>query len=357
MFQWLGGLAGGAFVLGLVCLIHPMQEFRISTRRRALAVMGISSVVFVAAVAADSIMGSAPSQTEPLFSATAADDPNDPPVSGSASETSETRLGVWEIDYNRQLQDSLGLGQRADALVYRNGAMIIETRYGDNDPWAPGRTVVERPSGYPGIRRFDLDPDNAYFEYVTVSEEGVLTRFAWEGRELYDVNATTFHPDAMSIGFNPVERPCTPMEFSGVVAETLRLYRELHTFKDDPEFAIIGFGGLVTLGLYRLLHDDPESTVNGLEDLARSSPYRAWLEAVRAAMAEAERDNSTEPWELYFSPIVIMNLGQAYNELATYGSGPRASATLAMSTARHIQRKEREIQAFLHIATCGAQPD
>ena len=38
---------------------------------------------------------------------------------------------------------------------------------------------------------------------------------------------------------SPTETPCIPTELSPAAVELVRLYEELHTFKDDPEFDFI----------------------------------------------------------------------------------------------------------------------
>ena len=52
------------------------------------------------------------------------------------------------------------------------------------------------------------------------------------------------------------DTPCTPTELSPAAVELVRLYEELHTFKDDIEFLDMGF--------------------------SQAGPYYAWMEVVEA---------------------------------------------------------------------------
>ena len=53
---------------------------------------------------------------------------------------------------------------------------------------------------------------------------------------------------------SPTETPCIPTELSLAAVELVRLYEELHTFKDDIEFIQMGF--------------------------SQAGPYYAWMQAV-----------------------------------------------------------------------------
>ena len=82
---------------------------------------------------------------------------------------------------------------------------------------------------------------------------------------------------------SPTGTPCIPTELSPAAVELVRLYEELHTFKDDPEFLFFGF----TRG-----------------------PYSAWMQAI-----ETQRD--TNPGvelldEVGFLPGELMMLGMNY---------------------------------------------
>ena len=58
---------------------------------------------------------------------------------------------------------------------------------------------------------------------------------------------TSIDPHAMNIGNNVQQRPCIPTKLSSAAMELVRLYDQLHAFKDDPEFIRVGFAGGRTL--------------------------------------------------------------------------------------------------------------
>ena len=113
---------------------------------------------------------------------------------------------------------------------------------------------------------------------------------------------------------SPTETPCIPTELSPAALELVRLYEELHTFKDDPEFLRVGF----VLG----------------------GPYSAWMQAI-------ERHQDTNPGfemldELGFLPNEIMMLGMSYMD-----------EDFSESDLAAIEYFERKIQAGLASARCN----
>ena len=113
---------------------------------------------------------------------------------------------------------------------------------------------------------------------------------------------------------SPTDTPCTPTELSSAAVELVRLYEELHTFKDDIEFLDMGF--------------------------SRAGPYYAWMEAV-----EAHQD-ANPGW------VLFDELGFAANEVLMLGMNyiyedPGASALSA------IEFFETKIQAGLALTRCA----
>ena len=111
---------------------------------------------------------------------------------------------------------------------------------------------------------------------------------------------------------SPTETPCIPTELSPAAGELVRLYEDLHTFKDDPEFLFFGF----TRG-----------------------PYSAWMQAI-----ETQRD--TNPGvelldEVGFLPGELMMLGMNYMD-----------EDFSDSELAAIEHVEGKIQAGLAAARC-----
>ena len=112
---------------------------------------------------------------------------------------------------------------------------------------------------------------------------------------------------------SPTETPCIPTELSPAAVELVRLYEELHTFKDDPEFLDFGF--------------------------SRAGPYFAWMQAV-------ERHQDTNPGfemldELGFLPNEVLMLGMDYMD-----------EDFSESELGAIEYFEGKIQAGLAAARC-----
>ena len=89
-------------------------------------------------------------------------------------------------------------------------------------------------------------------------------------------------PDAMNVGFNPVERECVPKDLSPTSLEIVGLYEQLQGFKTDPQFAQMGF--------------------------AVGGPYNEWL----TTFDTLEEDAGESLDQLGFLGGDVMMLGLAY---------------------------------------------
>ena len=120
-------------------------------------------------------------------------------------------------------------------------------------------------------------------------------------------------PDAMNIGNNEQETPCIPRKLSEASMELVRLYDQLHTFKDDTAFLDRGF--------------------------SQAGPYYAWMEAVKA------HQDANPGWvlfdELGFLPNEVLMLGMDY-----------MNEDFSESELGAIEYFEGKIQAGLAAARC-----
>lgn len=223
-------------------------------------------------------------------------------------------LGRWRLEFaNGELVGIM-------SLVHRGGVMYADWQYGSDKTFP--EVVVERPSGLSDVRKFDPNPEETHGEYFTVSASGVLRRLAWEGREILSAEAEQWHPDAMSIGFNPVERACTATELSALALEIIGLYEELHSFKATDAFATFGF--------------------------SQNGPYYAWLEAVRRAIGN--REGGLEVYrQLGFVPGDLVSLGLSHMRVATSVGRNRPASE---SDRRSVHDLERKVQAGIALAEC-----
>ena len=112
---------------------------------------------------------------------------------------------------------------------------------------------------------------------------------------------------------SPTETPCIPTELSLAAVELVRLYEELHTFKDDIEFIDMGF--------------------------SQAGPYYAWMQAV-------ERHRDENPGfemvnELGFLPGEVLMLGMSYMR-----------EDFSKSDLAYLENTEGRFQAGLAAARC-----
>ena len=120
-------------------------------------------------------------------------------------------------------------------------------------------------------------------------------------------------PDAMNIGNNEQETPCIPRKLSEASMELVRLYDQLHAFKDDPEFIRLGFG--------------------------QGGPYSAWLQAIQRYRDTNSGLDLLD--ELGFLPGELMMLGMNY-----------LGEDLSESDLSTIEFFEGKIQAGLAFTRC-----
>ena len=112
---------------------------------------------------------------------------------------------------------------------------------------------------------------------------------------------------------SPTETPCIPTELSPAAVELVRLYEELHTFKDDIEFIDMGFG--------------------------QGGPYHAWMQAVERHQDENLGFELSD--ELGFLTNDVLMLGMDY-----------MNEEFSESELRAIEYFEGRIQAGLAAARC-----
>ena len=213
-------------------------------------------------------------------------------------------LAVWKVDLTPTIKSK-------NTLVYRGDSMVLETKYSDGS--SSSDEVIERPADKPNERRFDLEPDSDRSEYITLSESGDVKYFSWEGRQFETARATAVHTDFMVIGADAVARDCVPKTLSETSKQTIRLYEQLRDFKDDPDFARMGF--------------------------AAAGSYHPWLQAAKDLHAEAGLGTFLD---LGFLAGEVMQLGMEYMRVATRRGEP----------TQYIQDMERTIQTGLALATC-----
>ena len=120
-------------------------------------------------------------------------------------------------------------------------------------------------------------------------------------------------PTDVPVSTSPTDTPCTPTELSPAAVELVRLYEELHTFKDDIEFLDMGF--------------------------SRTGPYYAWMEEVEAH--QDANPGGVMFGELGFTANEVLMLGINYMD-----EDPDASDLSA------IEFFETKIQAGLALTRC-----
>ncbi len=208
----------------------------------------------------------------------------------------EELLAVWELD--------LGGGYSVNhSLIYRGVNMILVAEYGDGS--SGESKLVERASSKESERRFDMSADETA-EYFTISKNGTIRFYNWTGVSFGTAFSDFLHQDVLSIGVNIVETECQPKNLSPQASEVVRMYHQLHEFKDDPEFLQIGFG------------------IGG--------PYNSWLVNIKRIPGSLDLIK-----ELNFVPGDILMLGFSYLR--------RDSAAIELT--------ESQIQASLKLIFCS----
>ena len=99
-----------------------------------------------------------------------------------------------------------------NALIYRNGAMVLRTR--DHDGSTSVQEVAERPTNSPNETRFDLEPDSDRPEYITLADSGARKYLDWAGQQFILASTTDIDADFLTVGVNPVSADCLPKERS-----------------------------------------------------------------------------------------------------------------------------------------------
>ncbi len=213
--------------------------------------------------------------TPPPASSTVAETTTTPPPASSttAVETDETVLATWEMDWDSDLTSTV-------SLVYSGGSMTVVFASPDGSKLA--WDVEERPSEQPGERRFNLVPGDVSSEYLVLSQGGTVRYFSWDDRQFDQTRVTFMAADAMTLGLDPEAMACVPVALSPKSLEAIRLYEQLQEFKDDPEFAEVGF--------------------------AIDGPYNQWLTTIESLDDEAPEVLN----ELGFFAAEVMMLGLDY---------------------------------------------
>ena len=225
-------------------------------------------------------------------------------------------MAKWE----REWEYDLGLTDY-NILLYRNGKMFLQS-YNISDADGVGEVqldeVIERPAESPDERRFNFNEGNRS-EYFSVSAAGVVKYFSWEGRQFANLQTTFIDPAAMTIGSSVQVTECVPRQLSAGAVEAVRLYKELHTFKDAPEFGEMGFSS--------------------------AGPYFVWLEAIQALDGGLDRAARVEAMNQLGIPIAnITMLGMSYMSEAA-GKGDS-------DNRKQIEGLEKTLQASLALAFC-----
>ena len=235
---------------------------------------------------------------------------------GATAKLAGKVLANWE----REWEQGLGLNDY-NTLLYRNGKIFLQS-YIMSDVDGVGEVqldeVIERPAESPNERRFNFN-EGKRSEYFSLSAAGVVKYFSWEGRQFANLQTTFIDPAAMTIGSNVQVTECVPMRLSVGAVEAVRLYKELHTFKDAPEFGEMGFSSV--------------------------GPYFVWLEAIQALDGGLDRAARAEAMNQLGIPITnIMMLGMNYMSEAAGMGDP--------DNRKKIEGMERTLQASLALAFC-----
>ena len=201
-------------------------------------------------------------------------------------------------------------------LTYQDGEMALHSRIEET---ISVDKLIERPAERTGKRRFDLN-ESVRSEYFTLSDIGIVRYFSWEGRHFATALTTFMDPRAMTIGANVQVRECVPKQLSAPEAEVIRLYKQLHAFKDDPEFADMGFSD--------------------------SGPYHVWMQGAISLSSEAD---VTLLRQLGFMATDVRMLAFDYMRVASDVSWGESADP---SKLENIEEVERNIQANLALAFC-----
>ena len=138
-----------------------------------------------------------------------------------------------------------------------------------------------------------------------------------EGRGFLD-------PEVMTIGSHVQAAACVPTQLSAAAVEAVQLHRELHAFKDAPEFAELGFSS--------------------------AGPYHVWLKRIQALEGGLDSETKVEAMVQLGIPVAeVIMLGRDYMSFSTAaarGSSPDAD------DLQHVEDLERTLRASLALAFC-----
>lgn len=210
---------------------RPQEADTLAKKATSKTGCGCGTVIAIAIglgiiVGAVSMMsnGSSPTTTQPVNRATTTTPATTVAIDGTVLATWELKIGDLTI---------------TESLVYNRGTMIVAAVSSEESDWV--MEVLERPTDKLGKRRFDLQPGDPRSEYLVLSSDGTVRYFSWEGRQFAYSRATFIAADAMTIGFDPAAMACVPKDLSVVSEEIIGLYEQLQEFKNETEFARVGF--------------------------------------------------------------------------------------------------------------------
>ena len=225
-------------------------------------------------------------------------------VTPSAGAADEILVAAWE----RKKYEA--------KIIYQDGKMIWERQY-DELVWRDD--LIERPAQSPGERKFDRE-ESIRPKYLTLSDMGIVRYFSWEGTRLATALTTFMDSEAMTIGSNVQVRECVPKKLSAAANELVRLYKQLHAFKDHLEFAEIGFSA--------------------------GGPYNVWMRGFKSSEQDIQMEVKRE---IGFMAANVIMLGHDYQNVA--GDVLRGRP-LDPSEIEHIENNDRTIRAHLALAFC-----
>ena len=238
---------------------------------------------------------------------------------GEASESDKRIVAKWE----REMRYDLGVVN--NSLVYQNGKMIREWFISDADTIGELQLdeVIERAAEHPAERRFAFD-EGRRSEYFTLSEAGVVKYFSWDGKQFATMETTFMDPEVMTIGSHVQAVACVPTRLSVAAIEAVQLHRELHAFKDAPEFAEMGFSS--------------------------AGPFHVWLKRIQTLVGRLDSDATVEAMvQLGISVADVHMLGMDYMFFAT---GARRGSSPDADDLQHVEDLERTLRASLALAFC-----
>ena len=231
------------------------------------------------------------------------DPSNSAPV--ESKQPTETLIATWGANQNSN-------------LIHRDGKMVLQRKYRDGS--VGSQELIERPTKSSGIRKFDIE-EHRRSDYFTLSDSGDVNHFSWDGRVLFTDRATFIASNMMEVERNVQARSCTPRQLSVTATQFVQLHNELHAFKDDSEFALVGF--------------------------ALGSSYNEWLKRVDSLVASLQPIQLAFMEETGFYIGDLWELGQVYMTTAD-------DDVISQEDSDYITGMERTIRVGIAIARCEA---